>query len=239
MDTPAIRILLVDDHEMFLAGLRLLLDGEPGLSVIGEAHTRHEALRAAQDRPDIIVLDLDLGTENGADLLPDLTKTAALSRVLVLTGLSDHDLHVRAVRLGAIGLVHKLEAPRLLIKAIRKVYAGEVWLNRAMVASVMSQLHAEEHPKADPDTIKISHLTARELEIVALVGEGRKNKAIGDRLCISEKTVRHYLTSIFNKLDVTDRLELMIYAYQHGLAKLPARQSAPAPVQPARVVNFR
>jgi len=119
--------------------------------------------------------------------------------------------------------VHKLEAPRLLLKAIRKVHEGEVWMNRAMVARAMSRVQMQGRAKTDPDAAKISSLTARELEIITLIGEGRRNKAIAERLCISEKTVRHYLTSIFTKLEVADRLELMIYAYQHELATLPSR----------------
>jgi len=119
--------------------------------------------------------------------------------------------------------VHKLEAPRLLLKAIRKVHEGEVWMNRAMVARAMSRVQMQGRAKTDPDAARISNLTARELEIITLVGEGRRNKAIAERLCISEKTVRHYMTSIFAKLQVADRLELMIYAYQHDLATLPSR----------------
>ena len=223
MDTP-IRILVIDDHEIFLAGLRLLLQREPGLSVIAEARTKQEAVEAARNRPDIILLDLDLGSCNGTDLLPELMEIAPDARVLVLTGVLDPELHLRAVCLGALGIVVKLEAPRFLMKAIRKVYAGEAWLNRAMVASAMAELQERKQDlkETDPDAVKIDGLTARELEIIALVGEGRRNKAIGERLYISEKTVRHYLTSIFNKLQVADRLELMIYAYQHGLAKLPS-----------------
>jgi len=91
------------------------------------------------------------------------------------------------------------------------------------VARAMSQVQMEGRAKSDPDAAKISKLTARELEIVPLVGEGLRSKAIAERLCISEKTVRHYLTSIFTKLEVADRLELMIYAYQHELATLPSR----------------
>ena len=221
-DTSAIRILLIDDHEIFLAGLRLLLQGDSGLIVIGEARNRDEALEGARRQPDIILLDLDLGSESGTDLLPDLIKTAKGARVLLLTGVIDSDLHLRTVCVGAMGVVHKLEAPSLLLKAIRKVYAGEAWLNRTMVARAMTQLQAIHGKKEDPEAAKIGSLTSRELEVIVLIGEGRRNKAIGERLYISEKTVRHYLTSIFAKLEVSDRLELMIYAYQHGLAKVPA-----------------
>ena len=223
MDRSGIRILLVDDHEMFLAGLRLLLENEPDLNVIGEAHNKTEAFQAVRNLPDVILLDLDLGAEMATDFLPDLVKASEPARVLVLTGVPDPELHFQAVRLGAVGVVHKLEAPQLLLKAIRKVHEGEVWMNRALVARAISRVQTQGRAKTDPDAAKISNLTARELEIITVVGEGLRNKAIAERLCISEKTVRHYLTSIFSKLEVADRLELMIYAYQHDLATLPSR----------------
>jgi DNA-binding NarL/FixJ family response regulator len=232
-ETPRIRILLVDDHELFLAGLRSILRGEPELVVIGEAHNGNEALEAARGQPDIVLLDLDLGEENGLDLLPDLLDAAAGGHVLALTGLADPDIHVQAVCRGALGVVHKMAAPNLLVKAIRKVHAGEVWMNPAMVAAAMSQLQARQRRKADPDAEHIASLTSRELEVIALIGEGRRNKDIGDRLFISEKTVRHYLTSIFSKLGVKDRLELMIYAYQHGLAKVPVQHGVPTAARAA------
>src|SRR5437867_2445919 len=144
MERLSIRILLVDDHAIFLAGLRLLLGREPGLKVIGEAHTKAEALEAVRNHPDVILLDLDLGAEKGTDFLPDLVKASEPARVLVLTGVPDPELHLRAVCLGAIGVVHKVEAPRLLLKAIRKVHAGEAWLSQALVTSAMTHLQMQE-----------------------------------------------------------------------------------------------
>jgi len=223
MDSSGIRILLVDDHEIFLAGLRLLLKNEPDLNVIGEARNKAEAFQAVRNRPDVILLDLDLGAEMATDFLPDLVKAGEPARVLVLTGVPDPELHFHAICLGAVGVVNKLEMPRLLLKAVRKVHEGEVWMNSAMVARAMSRVQMQGRLKNDPDATKISNLTARELEVITLIGEGLRNKAIAERLCISEKTARHYLTSIFAKLEVTDRLELMIFAYQHELARLPCR----------------
>jgi len=221
-DDPQIRILIVDDHRIFVAALRVLLENEPGFEVVGEARNREEALDAARSQPDVILLDLDLGEESGAELLPDLMKTASKSRVLLLTGVVDSDLHLRTICLGAVGIVHKLDAPSLLLKAIRKVHSGEPWVNRNMVAAFMAQLQKPRR-KADPSAAKIATLTSRELEVIGALAEGRRNKEIAERLFISEKTVRHYLTSIFNKVEVTDRLELMIFAYQHGLAAIPSR----------------
>src|SRR5262245_38253083 len=121
MDRSGIRILLVDDHEVFLAGLRLLLESEPDLNVIGVARNKAEAFQALRNLPDVILLDLDLGTEMATDFLPDLVKAGESARVLVLTGVPDPELHFHAVCLGAIGVVYKLQAPQLLLKAIRRV----------------------------------------------------------------------------------------------------------------------
>jgi two-component system nitrate/nitrite response regulator NarL len=231
-DSPAIRILMVDDHEMFRAGIRALLRDEPGLTVVAEAGNKSEALEAARSQPDIILLDLDLADDNALEFLPALMHAAGDAHVLVVTGVPDPELHVRAVCLGAMGVVHKLEAPNQLLKAIRKVHGGEAWLSRSLVASAMKELHRVRQPaKAGPDETRIANLTSRELEVIRLIGEGRRNKTIGEQLFISEKTVRHYLTSIYGKLDVNDRLELMIFAYQHGLAQVPSLHPPATPVK--------
>jgi two-component system nitrate/nitrite response regulator NarL len=221
-----IRIVIIDDHDIFIAALRAFLEKDPELIVIGEGHNTDEAIRAASEKPDLILLDLLLGPESGLDILPELIKAADGARVLVLTGVPDPEVHVRAVCLGAMGIINKIDPPHLLLKAIHKVHAGELWLNRTMTATAMTQLQAANN-RVDPEAAKIATLTARELEVVSALGEGLRNKDIAERLCLSEKTVRHYLTSIFDKLDVADRLELIIHAYRHGLAKVPARQHSP------------
>ena len=217
----AIRILLVDDHQIFLTGLQLLIEREPDMIVVGTASNRAEALALMQEHPDIVLLDLDLGNESGIDFLPQLIKPEEPPRVIIVTGVPDPELHLRAVRLGALGVVLKLDPPGFLVKAIRKVHGGEMWLNRPMISTVMTELIHARAKKMDSEALKIAELTVREREVIALVAESMRNKQIGERLFISEKTVRHYLTSVFDKLGVADRLALMIYAFQHGLAKIP------------------
>ncbi len=217
----AIRILLVDDHQIFLAGLRLLIEKEPDMIVVGTASNRAEALALMQEHPDIVLLDLDLGNESGIDFLPQLIEPEEPPRVIIVTGVPDPELHLRAVRLGALGVVLKLDSAGSLVKAIRKVHGGEMWLNRPMISTVMTELIHARAKKMDSEALKIAELTVREREVIALVAEGMRNKQIGERLFISEKTVRHYLTSVFDKLGVADRLALMIYSFQHGLAKIP------------------
>jgi DNA-binding NarL/FixJ family response regulator len=121
-----------------------------------------------------------------------------------------------------MGLVSKEKAAEDLIKAARSVHAGEAWLDPAVVAGVLNEVSAAaKSKKVDPDARKIATLTKREREVVELVSQGIKSKEVAERLFISETTVRHHLTSIFEKLEVTDRVELMIFAYRHGLAKPP------------------
>ena len=225
MTTPPalpIRILLVDDHAVMRMGLRLLFEGQPDLLVVGEAATGAEALAAASVAPDVIVLDLDLGGESAIDSLPALRTAAPQARVLLLTGVRDPALHRQAVRCGAMGLIRKETAAGVLLQAIRKVQAGEVWLEPTMMAIILDEIQsASTAPARDPEAVKIATLTARERDVIALIGEGLKNRDIARRLHISETTVRHYLTVIFAKLEVTDRLELAVYAYRHGLVTLP------------------
>jgi DNA-binding NarL/FixJ family response regulator len=118
-----------------------------------------------------------------------------------------------------MGIVLKEHAADQLLKAIEKVNKGEVWIERSMMGSMIQEL--SRPPLVDPELVKIESLTEREREVIALVGEGLKNKQVGERLFISETTVTHHLSSVFSKLDVSDRLELIIYAFRHGLAKMP------------------
>jgi two-component system nitrate/nitrite response regulator NarL len=215
--------MLVDDHKVVRGGLRMLLETQPGITVIGEASNCEEALNSiARERPDIVLLDLDLNTESGLDLLPLISSDGNNPRVLILTGVRDLDLLRDCVRLGARGLVQKDMAAEVLIKAIRRVYEGEVWFDRTMMSSVLNDLLNQRAEKeSDPEAAKIASLTDREEQVVALVCEGLRNKQIAERLFISDTTVRHHLTSIFSKLGLSDRLELVIYAYRLGLAEPP------------------
>ena len=228
MSTPAhtgvIHILLVDDHTIVRSGLRMLIGSEPGLEVVGEADGRVSALdSAARLQPDITLLDLDLGGESSLDFLPDLLATTSQGRVILLTGTRNPDEHVRAVRLGAMGVVLKEQAADVLVRAIQKVHAGEAWLDPTLTARLLTAMAPGRGAKhVDPEAAKIAALTDREREVIALICEGLQNKTIGQRLFISETTVRHHLTSIFSKLGLENRLELVIYAYRHGLAQ-PAR----------------
>jgi DNA-binding NarL/FixJ family response regulator len=212
-----IRILLIEDHAVVRAGLRLLLESRRNFAVVGEATNRADALALVQrQQPHVILLDLDLGAEDGLDLLPALRAAAGAARVLILTGVRNADEHRQAIRYGAVGVVLKEQAPEVLIKAIEKVYAGEVWLDRSMLAQVLDEMVSGAATPASTRADRLATLTEREREVLALVNQGLKNKRISDRLSITETTVRHHLTSIFSKLGVESRLELAIFSQRHS-----------------------
>jgi DNA-binding NarL/FixJ family response regulator len=220
--------LLVDSQSLLRAGLRLILEEEPEFAVVSEASSREEALEGARLRPDIILLNLNSGAEPNLDLLTDLSIVAEGARVLVLIGDCDLECRRRVVRLGVKGLVQKTESPDRLIAAVKRVYAGEVWLDPKTISHVLDDLLRPGDAKQSDGVLSNGvRLTARERDIIALIGEGLKNKQIAERLCISEPTVRHYLTSIFEKVGVKGRQGLIVYAYQHGLAKPPAVTNRP------------
>jgi len=217
-----IRVLLIDDHAVVRSGLRLLLEARPGFHVVGEAGDRSTALALAnKTQPEIILLDLTLPGTSGLDLIPELLAAAAESRIIILTGVLDPEAHTHAVAAGARGVVLKEKAPEVLVKAIEKVHDGEVWLDRSAVARLVDarQEASRKAARHDPEETKIASLTGREREIITLIGCGFRNKQIAARLFISEGTVRNHLTTVFSKLEVADRMELLMYAYRHGLAK--------------------
>lgn len=215
--------MIVDDHEVVRSGLRMLIENQPQMMVVGEAGTVPEAVAVAQCAdPEVILLDIDLGGESGLTALPQLTAGASGPRVLILTGLRDSDIHRTAIRLGAVGLVLKDQAAEVLIKAIERVHSGEAWVDRTMTANILGELRrAVDEKDEHPEAAKIATLSDREREVITLIGEGLKNRQIAEHLFISETTVHHHLTSIFSKLEVSDRFELMIYAFRHGLATPP------------------
>jgi two-component system nitrate/nitrite response regulator NarL len=220
-ETP-LRILIVDDHPVLRQGLAMLVAGRPDFRLVGEAARGSEAVRLAErEEPDIVLLDVDLGGESGLDLLPRLRTAAPVAKVIVLTGLRAPEIPQQALQLGARGLVLKDTAAELLLKAIEKVHAGEMWFDRATMQRLLANPANGGGGKPLPHADRLATLTEREREIVALIGEGLRNRRIAARLHLSEKTVRNHLTTIFSKLDVADRLELAVYAYRHGLATPP------------------
>ncbi len=221
--TNRISVLLIDNHALVRAGMRSFLESQPGLKVVGEASNVVDALSiATQGQPDVILFEPNTNDLQSLDLIPRLMTTSDNAKVLLVTGVNDSSVHSRAVRLGAMGVVLKEQAADILVRAIRKVYAGEAWLSRSMMATVLTDLsRGTPSQEADPESGKIDTLSQKEREIIFLLGQGLKNNQIAERLSISEITVRHYVASVLEKLCLSDRLDLLIYAYRHDLAQLP------------------
>ena len=221
-----IRVLLVDNHVIFRVALRMLIESWPRLSVVGEAGNPVDALEiTAREKPAIILLDLDLGhAGDGLDCIPDLLSTAGEGRIIILTGVRDAEAYHRAMYLGAMGLVLKEQTPEELRRAILKVHGGELWVDRKLATSIITRMsrasQTDTADKEDVELAKIALLTEREREVIGHACEGLKNKEIADQLFISLTTVRHHLTSIFGKLQVASRFELIIFAYRHKLVNL-------------------
>lgn len=224
-NTAPIRVLVIDDHRSILWGLeRLIESSKSEMRVVGTATNCGDALKLIEKAaPDLILLDLGLGNENGLDAIPDLIAKSH-ARILVLTGLRDESLYDKAVLAGASGVVKKEAPAETILDAIRKVHSGQLWLDRVATGRIFLEFSRENAAQsADPERAKISTLTDREKEIVAVAAShaGANAKAIAGILCISEHTLRNHLTSIYNKLDVANRLELFAYAQKYGLTKRP------------------
>jgi DNA-binding NarL/FixJ family response regulator len=215
-----ISVLLVGKYQLARAGLRVLIEKEPGIDVVCEAETLADAAAAARlERPDIVLFDLLAGGEAELENLPTLLGALKQARALVLSSVLDPAVDRRAVKMGAMGLVSKHAAPNLLIKAIRKVHVGEAWLDRCTMANVLTEMsRPEKEQERNSSPPPIAALTKRERDIIRLVSRGYKNRQVASHLAISDVTVRHHLTSVFSKLALTDRFELIIYAYKNGLA---------------------
>lgn len=209
---PKIRVVLVDDHSVVREGVRMILENDDRIEVAGETGSMDEAVSlVAEKRPDIVLLDLALGTENSISHIPRMLEAQPSVRILVLTGVADEVLHKQALLNGAHGLLMKDKAGAVLRTAIRKVHAGEAWIDRSLTATVLKAATQQDESRRLVDQ-RIRSLTPREVEIVDLIAAGHSNQSIADNLCISEKTVRNRLTVIYDKLDVASRLELAIFA---------------------------
>ena len=224
--TPKIRIVVADDHPIFRDGLCKLLALEDDVEVVAQAQDGRQVLEVLhQLEPDILLLDLKMPGLDGLQTLQRLQVAKGKTRVIVLTASDDKNEFVQAMKLGTSGIVLKQTATDQLIKSIRKVHAGEIWLDSHTTAAVIRQFVANEDAAPPPQPLsgapprerERSPLSQREREIVALVAQGFKNKEMAEKMFISEQTVKNHLHNIFDKLGVSDRLELALYAIHNNL----------------------
>jgi two-component system, NarL family, nitrate/nitrite response regulator NarL len=224
---PKIRIVIADDHPIFRDGLCKLLALEEDFEVVAQASDGRQVLDVIQQtEPDILLLDLKMPGLDGLATLQRLQSSKSKTRVIVLTASDDKNEFVQAMKLGTSGIVLKQTATELLIKSIRKVHAGEIWLDSHTTAEVIRRfVSADDMPatpasspaSSSPRERERSPLSQREREIVALVAQGFKNKEMAEKMFISEQTVKNHLHNIFDKLGVSDRLELALYAIHNNL----------------------
>jgi len=217
----SIRIVIADDHPIVRDGLRKLLSLEDDFEIVGEANDGREVLELIQEQePDIVLLDLRMPNLDGLATLQAMQQTGKHTKTIILTASEDKNEFVQAMKLGCSGIVLKQTAPELIVKSIRKVHAGEIWLDSHTTAAVMRQFATAADAAANGGTARArerSPLSQREREIVQLVAQGYKNKEMAEKMFISEQTVKNHLHNIFDKLGVSDRLELALYAIHKGL----------------------
>jgi len=214
-----IRVVIADDHPIVRDGLRRLLSVEADIDVVGEAADGQQLLDHMQDwMPDVILLNLRMPNTDGLAALQALNSTKNPAKVIILTASEDKNEFVQAMKLGCAGIVLKQTSADLIVKSIRKVNAGEIWLDAHTTAAVMRQFATAEAAAASGiKGRERAPLSTREREIVALVAQGYKNKEMAEKMFISEQTVKNHLHNIFDKLGVSDRLELALYAIHKGL----------------------
>lgn len=230
---PPVRLVIADDHPIFRDGLIRLIDTTPGLSVVGTASDGQEALSlVTRLEPDMLLLDLAMPGMAGLVALRELNVAKTRTRILLLTAAIERAEIMTALQLGARGIVLKESASDVLFKSIEAVMAGQYWVGRTVVdlAATMRRLSASSSPAPR----RHFGLTPRELEIIGVILGGYSNSDIALRFSISEKTVKHHLTNIFDKVGVSNRLELALFALHHGLeAPAPTPDAPPTGNRPA------
>ena len=209
-----IRLLLADDHPIVLDGLEQLFRLEQDFDVVARCRDGEETLHALQvHRPDVLVLDVRMPRSDGLDVLRAIETEGLVTRVVLLTAALTEEQLVEALHLGVGGVVLKEMAPQLLVEAVREVHAGRRWLDKGSMDRALGRLLQKEEGSREVAEI----LTPRELEIVRMVARGLRNRAIAEKLSITEGTVKIHLHNIYQKISIDGRLELAVYAQRKGL----------------------
>jgi len=211
-----LRVLLVDDHDLFRTGLRNLLE-EQGVNVVGEAENGETAIRLASDlAPDVVIMDLNMPGAGGVETTRRLSSLAPLSRVVVLTISADDDDVMNAVMAGACGYLLKDSSIQELIAGIRAASEGESLISPQIAAKVLQRLRAQSKDVDAAETIR-AELSDRELQVLKLIANGKDNAQIARELFISPKTVKNHISNILMKLQIENRIQAAVYAVRSGI----------------------
>jgi DNA-binding NarL/FixJ family response regulator len=209
-----IRVVLADDHPIVLGGLAQLVSLEPDITTVAQCTDGNEALAAiAREHPQVVIADLTMPGRSGIDLLRELRALRSPVRVILLTARIDHDQVVEALNLGVAGIVLKESAPLQILDCIRRVAAGGQWIDQHIGSRTLDSLLRRQSGARKVAAV----LTARETEVVRMVGRGLRNKEIAEQLSITEGTVKAHLRTIFEKLRIDSRMKLIVYARETRL----------------------
>ena len=219
MSIKLIKIMLVDDHNLFREGIKYILEKESDFKVIAEAVDGIEAVRkATRYIPDIILMDINMPKSNGLEALRKIKDLGIYSKVIILTADSKREYLIEAIKIGAKGFMQKNSTSKDLLIAIREVNMGRNYLQPSL-AYILSQKSKENLIK-NPNFEKIDLLSKREYEILLLISSGYNNKEIAKELFISEKTVKNHITNLFRKIEVTDRVQAVIFSYENDIKSI-------------------
>lgn len=218
-ESPAkIEIVIADDHAIFREGLRKLLEAELWSRIVGEAADGKETVRLVRQlNPHILLLDLALPKMTGIEALSELSKLGLQTRTIILTDTIEGEQTVEALRLGAQGIILKHSALKLLLKSIRCVHGGEFWLGHERVLDLIQALRRMAPYRSPSGDNRDFGLTAREMQVIKLISSGYTNKDLAKQLGITENTAKHHVTNIFDKLGVSNRMELVLFTLEHRL----------------------
>ena len=216
-DSAAARVLIADDHALFRAGLRMLLESEPGFVVAGESADGFETMAMVRAlRPDVLLLDVSMPSLDGIAALREMNEQGVRVPTVLLTASVNASDITTALRLGARGVLLKSAATEMLFRCLRAVIAGEYWIGRDAISNLVEALAALETTRA-PGAQRPFDLTERELDVVRLVADGCSNRDIAAQLGIREDTVKHHLSRAFDKTGTSSRVELALFAVHKGL----------------------
>lgn len=214
MKKELIKLLIVDDHDLIRQGLRRIIGFEETLSIIGEAENGEIALKMINThKPDVVLLDLNMPYMNGIEVLEILKKEKETSKVILLTVEQDRKTVHKAIEIGADGYVLKDSSGTEIVNAIKTVYSGEKYIDKALVSLLFSDIKRKDIKESSI----LDSLSKREIEVLIKISTGLNNKKIGEQLYLSEKTIKNYATNLFRKLNVKDRVQATILAIENNI----------------------